>query len=102
MPWMMAHSMLCHFAYEITMASAEPKLIPLLTYVFEFPAILLSVGDPDIFYLDGVFEEQVSFALCGAEPVEGAAIVGPDLFQVSDGERLRLRAGSLVAEAPDG
>lgn len=41
---------------------------------------LFAVGDPDVFDLGGVLEEEAAFGLGGVEPVDGAAFVGEDLF----------------------
>src|SRR5271167_433316 len=63
---------------------------------------LLAVGDPDVFDLGGVLEEETAFGLGGVEPVDVAAFVGEDLFQVADGEGLSGGAGGGVGEAPEG
>ena len=39
-----------------------------------------AVGDPDVFDLGGVLEEEAAFGLGGVEPVDGAAFVGENLF----------------------
>ena len=41
---------------------------------------LFAVGDPDVFDLGGVMEEEAAFGLGGVEPVDLAAFVGEDLF----------------------
>ena len=42
--------------------------------------LLFPVGDPDVFDLGGVLEEEAAFGLGGTEPVDAAAFVGEDLF----------------------
>jgi hypothetical protein len=42
--------------------------------------LLFAVGDPDVFDLGGVLEEEAEFGLLWVEPVDGAAFVGEDLF----------------------
>lgn len=66
------------------------------------PKSLLAVGDPDIFDLGGVLEEEAVGGGGGVEPVDGAAFVCEDLFQVADGELFGGGAGGFVGEAPDG
>ena len=41
---------------------------------------LLAVGDPDIFYLNGMIQEPAAFTLFGVKPVDGAAFVGEYLL----------------------
>lgn len=42
--------------------------------------LLFAVGDPDVFDLGGVLEEEAVGGGGGVEPVDGAAFVGEDLF----------------------
>src|SRR2546430_17567015 len=76
--------------------------MPLLTTVLDRCSNLFSVRNPDVLHLNGVLEEEMAFALFGGEPIESTAFVGPNLFQVADGQRFRLRAGGFITEAPDG
>ena len=62
---------------------------------------LFAVGDPDVFDLGGVVEEEAVGRGGGIEPVEGAAFVGENLFEVADGEGLGGGAGGFVGETPD-
>ncbi len=63
--------------------------------------MLLAVGDPDVFYLVGVLEVPAAFGVARVEEVEFAAFVGPDLFEIADGEQLGGGAESGVAVAPE-
>src|SRR5580698_7099649 len=49
----------------------------------------LAVGHPNIFHLRGVLQIPSSFALRRIEPVDGAAFVGPHLFEISNRHRFR-------------
>src|SRR5580704_18005895 len=64
--------------------------------------LLLAVGDPDVFDLGGVLEEEAVGGGGGVEPVDVAAFVGEDLFYVADGEGFGGGAGGGVGEAPEG
>ena len=64
--------------------------------------MLFAVGDPDVFDLGGVLEEEAGCGLGGDEPVDLAAFVGEDLFEISDGKRFCGGAGGGVGEAPEG
>ena len=61
-----------------------------------------AVGDPDIFDLGGVAEEPAALGLGGIEPVNGPAVTGEDLLEVSCGRSFAEGSGGFVAEAPDG
>ena len=63
---------------------------------------LLPVGNPDIFYLVGVLQIPAAFRLGSLQQVNVASFVGPDLFQVADGEGLGGGAKFSVAVTPDG
>ena len=63
---------------------------------------LLAVGDPDVFDLGGVLEEEAALGLIWVEPIDGAAFAGEDLFQIADGEGLGHGAGVGIGEAPEG
>src|ERR1035437_6992766 len=62
---------------------------------------LFAVWDPDIFDLRGVLEEPAAFRLLRIKPIDRAACVRPDLFQISTRHRLRCRDGSLVPVTPN-
>src|ERR1700685_3848541 len=62
---------------------------------------LFAVWDPDIFDLRGVLEEPAAFRLLGIKPIDRAAFVRPDLFQISTRHRLRCGDGSLVPVTPN-
>src|SRR5579864_8196552 len=47
---------------------------------------LFAVGDPDVFDLGGVLEEEAVRGGGGVEPVDVAAFVGEDLFEISSGK----------------
>ena len=64
--------------------------------------MLLAVGDPDIFDLGGVLEEEAVGGGGGVEPVDVAAFVGEDLFEIACGKSFCGGAGGGVGEAPEG
>jgi hypothetical protein len=46
--------------------------------------ILLAVGNPDIFYLDGMLEKPSALGEFGIKPIDGAALVCPNLLQIAN------------------
>jgi hypothetical protein len=44
---------------------------------------LLAVGYPDVFYLGRVLKKPAAFGRFGIEPINGAALVRPDLFEIA-------------------
>ncbi len=62
---------------------------------------LLSIGHPDVLHLGRMMKKPAAFRLLGVHPVNGAALVCPDLLQVPDGAKLDLVGHGLVPEAPD-
>src|ERR1700737_2343644 len=62
--------------------------------------LLFAVGDPDIFDLHGVPEEPASLCLCGIEPIDKAAFIREDLFQISRGKRFCRGGANGVSERP--
>ena len=63
---------------------------------------LFAVGDPDVFGLGGVLEEEAGCGLVGVEPVDVAGFVGEDLFEVADGKGFGGGASCGVGEDPEG
>jgi hypothetical protein len=49
----------------------------------------------------GVLEVPAAFALLGFEEIQFAALVGPDLFEVANGEGFGGGAEVIVAVAPE-
>lgn len=66
------------------------------------PKLLLAVGDPDVFDLGGVLEEEAAFGLACIEPIDLAPLVGEGLFEIADGKSLCGGAGGGVGEDPEG
>src|SRR5208282_2031795 len=67
-----------------------------------FIRVLFAVGDPDVFDLGGVLEEEAVGGGGGVEPVDLAAFVGEGLFEVADGKSFCGGAGGGVGEGPEG
>ena len=63
---------------------------------------LFSVGNPYILHLRGVLKEPASLGEFRIEPVDGAALVGPNLFQIADGHGFRGNGVGFIAKGPDG
>src|SRR5260370_16472256 len=59
-----------------------------------------AVGYPDVFDLHGVVEEPAAFALFDVEPIDGAAFVRKNLFQISHGKCFSARFATSAGEAP--
>src|ERR1022692_2859520 len=53
--------------------------------------LLFAVRNPDVLPLSGVLQEPAAFRLLRVEPVDDAALIRPDLLQVSGGHCLRCR-----------
>ncbi len=64
--------------------------------------MLLAVGDPDVFDLGGVLEEEASPGVAWVEPVDLAAFVGEDLFEISCGKSFCGGTCRGVGEGPEG
>ena len=62
---------------------------------------LLAVRNPDVFHLSCMLQEPSAFALLRIKPVDNAAFVGEDLFQISHGIRFRCRSTGFVRKTPD-
>ena len=63
---------------------------------------LFAVWDPDIFDLRGVLEEPAAFRLLRIKPIDRAAFVRPDLFQISTRHRLRCRDEMCIRDSIGG
>src|SRR3984885_15187501 len=63
---------------------------------------LLTVRNPNVLDLSGMFEEPSALALLPVKPVDDAAFVGEYLFQISYGKRLCCRCTGFVRKTPDG
>ena len=64
--------------------------------------LLFAVGDPDVFDLGGVLEEEAVGGGGGVEPVDLAAFVGEGLLEVADGKSFCGAASRGVGEDPEG
>ena len=64
--------------------------------------LLFAVGDPDVFDLGGVLEEEAVGGRGGVEPLDVAGFVGEDLFEISDRKSFCGGAGGRVGEDPEG
>jgi hypothetical protein len=84
------------------MPVAEKAWPEVAGYSGRCPSGLFSVGYPDIFHLGCVLEEPATFRDATVEPIDDAAFVGPDLFQISAGHSLGGGDGSFISVAPDG
>ena len=63
--------------------------------------ILLAVRNPNIFYRGGVLKKPAPLGQFRVEPVDGAAFVRPNLFQIAHRHRLGRRRIRFVTKAPD-
>ena len=64
--------------------------------------MLLAVGDPDVFDLGGVLEEEAGCGWVGIKPIHGASFVGEDLFEISSRKSFCGGASGGVGEDPEG
>ena len=64
--------------------------------------ILFPVGNPDILNLRGVLQKPPALGNLRIKPVDSAAFVGKDLFEISHRHRLCRRRIRLISKAPDG
>src|SRR5579863_433246 len=65
-------------------------------------AWLFAVRNPDVLNLRSMLEKPASLSQIGVEPVDLAAVVGPDLFQISRGHGFGSDRAGFISEAPDG
>lgn len=61
---------------------------------------LFTVGNPDVFDLDGVTQEPAPFRLASVKPINGAALIGKDLLQISNGKRFGGNGAGSISETP--
>src|ERR1700690_2670698 len=62
--------------------------------------ILFAVRNPDIFHLCGMLEEPTAFCHLRVEPVNRTAFVGPNLLQISNGQRFCGGDRGVVSRTP--
>src|SRR5271165_7460898 len=63
---------------------------------------LFAVWDPDVLYLSGMLQKPAAFGKFWIEPVDGSALVRPDLFQIAHGHGFSGSGAGRVAKGPDG